>query len=144
MDENQKKVLDMLAEGKITADEAERLLNKLQGAGSRDRAPATAATPAARPAGEPQGSGDPPRFLRVVIESSDGDNVNVRVPMALIRAGIKMGALLPEQARVEMAKHGVDLSEISNMDPDELVEALTELTVDVDSSEGDTVRVFCE
>lgn len=144
MDENHKKVLDMLADGKISAAEAERLLDKLAGGTATAR---PTGQEEARTSGPPQaaeGKRGAPKYLRVVVQSHDGDNVNVRVPMALIRTGIKMGALLPEQAREELSKHGVDLSEMSNMNADELVEALAELTVDVESSDGDTVRIFCE
>ena len=85
-----------------------------------------------------------PKFLRVLVCSEDGDRVNVRVPMALIRTGIKLGALLPKDARNQMEKSGVDLSALSELDPEELVQSLAALTVDVDSEDGDQVRIFCE
>jgi hypothetical protein len=146
MDENSKKVLDMLAEGKITADEAARLLEKL-GRVRPAEAPAADSTAgdldAAVPAAERQAPKNP-RYLRVVVQSANKDNVNVRVPMALVRTGIRLGALMPEQARKELEGKGVDLSALSKLDGDELVQALAELTVDVESGNGDKVRVFCE
>jgi hypothetical protein len=142
MDENSKKVLEMLAEGKITHDEAERLLDRLarmrpaaEGvAGGRDASVPAAGRPAPKN----------PKYLRVVVQSEKGDKVNVRVPMALVKTGIRLGALMPEHARRELECKGVDLSALSNLDGEELVQALAELTVDVDSGNGDKVRVFCE
>jgi hypothetical protein len=145
MDEKRKKVLQMLSEGKINVEEAERLLDRLEGA--TEPAPGQprivggvdmSVKAAERPVPEN------PRFLRVVVDSARGNKVNVRVPMALIRTGIKLKALLPEHARQEMEDHGVDLSALSELDPDEMIQALAELTVDLDAESGDKVRVFCE
>jgi hypothetical protein len=52
--------------------------------------------------------------------------------------------MLPPEASQRMAEHGIDLSELSELQGDELIEALRELTVDVESANGDTVRVYCE
>jgi len=145
MDENSKKVLEMLAEGKITAAEAERLLEKLGRVSPADASSAGTggdvdlSVPAAdRPV--PKN----PKYLRVVVYSEKGDKVNVRVPMALVKTGIRLGALMPEHARKELEGKGVDLSAISDLDGEALVQALAELTVDVESGNGDRVRVFCE
>jgi hypothetical protein len=79
--------------------------------------------------------------------------VNVRVPMQLLRAGVKLAGLIPAQARehVNVALHeqGVqfDLSQIKPENLEELVEQLNDLTVDVEHKEdGETVKVkvFCE
>jgi hypothetical protein len=78
----------------------------------------------------------------VVVDDAD-HQVNVRVPMKLIRAGIKLSALIPQQA-VDAAKaeSGIDLSQINPENLDEIVDSLDDLTVDIDGKE--TVRVFCE
>ncbi len=78
------------------------------------------------------------------MDSSDGDKVNIRVPLALVRTGIKLTSMLPEHASEKIKDHGIDLSQLSDLQGDELLKALEELTVDVDSSDGDTVRIFCE
>ena len=84
------------------------------------------------------------KYLRVLVDSADGDKVNVRVPLALIRTGIKLTTLLPDHASEKLSEQGVDLGKLSDMDMAELHETLRELQVDVDSSDGDVVRVFCE
>ncbi|MHC4944958.1 MAG: SHOCT-like domain-containing protein [Planctomycetota bacterium] len=135
MNEERKQLLDMLAQGKISAEDAERLMDKLEAGNAGDTSTSASATPE-------QSSRF--KYLRVIIDSSDGDKVNVRVPLALIRAGIKLTAVLPNNVNEELDKKGVDLSKISELDSDDLYAALRELQVDVDSGDGDVVRVFCE
>ncbi|PIE52569.1 hypothetical protein CSA37_06005 [Candidatus Fermentibacteria bacterium] len=128
------KILEMLAEGKIDADEASALLEKINSSEKE-----------AERAVEPEPSGrKPPRYLRIVVDSADGDKVNVKVPMSLIKTGIKLSALMPEDAADAVKDHGIDLGALRDLPADELVEALRELEVDVDSADGDTVRVFTE
>jgi len=135
MNEERKQILDMLAQGKISAEDAERLMDKLGTSHAADIPTSTATQPkqAAKL-----------RYLRVVVDTSDGDKVNIRVPLALIRTGIKLTALLPNNVNEELDKKGVDLSMLSQLDNVELYETLQELQVDVDTGDGDVVRVFCE
>ena len=137
MSTERRQVLEMLAEGKITAEDAEKLLGKLNGAD-----PSPSEVPESRPGGGTRDGN--PKFLRVVVDSHDGDQVNVRVPLALVRTGIKLSTMLPSHANESLEEHGIDLSKMSGLEGEELVEALKELTVDVDSADGDKVRVFCE
>ncbi len=134
MSNDRRKILEMLAEGKITAEDADRLLARIE----QDRP--------ADPPGEadPSSAPRPLKYLRVLVDSDDGDKVNVRVPIALVRTGLVLGTLIPAAASDELKKSGVDLSGLSALGGEELIEALRELNVDVDSADGDTVRVFCE
>jgi hypothetical protein len=84
------------------------------------------------------------KYLRVFVDSSDGDKVNIRVPLALIKTGIKLGAVLPDHVTDKLDEKGVDLGKFTELEGDDLYEALRELQVDVDSGEGDVVRIFCE
>ena len=151
MDSERRKVLEMLAEGKVSADDAERLLEKLDGSGAGKASGTGGAAGAAGGAGgggaaeaaegaEANG-GAPLKYLRVLVDSADGDKVNVRVPLGLLRTGVSLAMLLPAVAGEKLSENGIDLS---NLGGDALVEELRELTVDVDSAKGDTVRVFCE
>ena len=92
MSEERKKILEMLTEGKITAEDAERLLDKIESA------------PASEPT-EPRKPGEKGKlkWLLVQVDSSDGDKVNVRVPINLIRTGIKLGAILPSGATEQIS-----------------------------------------
>jgi hypothetical protein len=125
----------MVAEATITAEEGERLLNRLDTAGTtRARLEPELAT------GDRKSG--PFKYLRVVVDG--GDKVNIRVPIALIRTGIKLTTLMPLSASKNLSEHGIDLSQFNDLHGDDLVEALGELKVDVDSEDGDTIRVFCE
>src|SRR4029077_198630 len=139
MNENRRKILEMLSAGQITAEEAERLIGALE-----KESPAANGTDHARVK---------PKYIRVLVEDTghQGKNptVNVRVPMQLLRAGVKLAHLIPAQARVHVndALHekgfDVDLSQIKPENLEELVDHLGELTVDVDDKDV-KVRVFCE
>ncbi|MEK7767887.1 MAG: hypothetical protein AAB368_16775 [bacterium] len=78
-------------------------------------------------------------------------HVNVRVPMQLIRAGIGLSSLIPEEARAEIQKHigqkglSLDLGKLKGGQVDELIAALGDTAIDVDDKNGQTkVRIFCE
>lgn len=140
MDEQRRQVLQMLAEGKVTAEEAERLIDALE-----------QQQPEARPAATP-GIKTRPKYLRVLVEdnsAAEAGRVNIRVPLQLLRAGVRITSLLPPQAltRVneELAKAGVpiDLTQLRPQDVEELIEQLGDVTVDVEDSSS-TVRIFCE
>ena len=139
MSEERRKVLKMLAEGKVTAEEAERLLERL---GQSEQRGETAVMTMDPP--RSKGPKAPLKFLRVLVDSSDGDQVNIRIPLALVRTGIKLTTLMPSNASKQLAEKGVDLSELGDLEGEALIEALRELNVDVDSHDGDKVRIFCE
>ncbi|MFF2008683.1 hypothetical protein ACFVWY_06350 [Streptomyces sp. NPDC058195] len=142
MDEQRRQILRMLAEGKVTADEAERLIDALEREQPRER-PA-APRPGARRT-----------YLRVmVVDTTDvtGDGtsrVDIRVPLQLLRAGVRLTSLLPPKAvtRVneELRRSGVpvDLADLKPQHLEELIDQLDEVSVDVDDPEA-KVRVFCE
>ena len=134
MSQETKKVLEMLASGQITANDAEKLLEKL---GTSGPAPVAASEENATPAQKL-------RFLRVVVDSPDRDQVNVRVPLAILRTGIKLLAILPPKVGERLADKGIDLSALRDLPREELVEHLKDLHIDVDSKNGEKVRVFCE
>ena len=147
MSENKKKILEMLAQNKISADEAYRLLNVIESGESGKEGPGQTATAVK----------DKAKYLRVTVlpddeheHSGNVDRVNVRVPMSLIRAGIKLTSLIPPEARDKvngaLREKGIDF-DVRNVKPEdleELIETLSDLEVDVVSSKGEKVRVFVE
>src|SRR5262249_41801652 len=117
MSTERKQVLDMLAEGKISTADADRLLDKLEGS-ERPSASAGASTATrSLPAGAP-------KFLRVVVDSNDGDVVNIRVPLFLVRTGIRLSTMLPSKVSRRLDEKGIDLSQLSGLEGEELVQAL--------------------
>lgn len=148
-----KQILEMLADGKISSEEAERLLDKIgNSTGGTAAATSTEVTLADGTTKEGESTERAEgvfgkkrlKYLRVVVNSNDGDKVNVRVPLALVRTGIKLSTMLPSEANERLSEKGIDLSRFGEMEGEELVEALRDLSVDVDSSDGDTVRIFSE
>jgi hypothetical protein len=141
VNEQHRRVLQMLAEGKITTDEAERLIDAL-GREQRDSPPG--ATPRPKPR---------PKYLRVVmVDDSSTDEpgrINIRVPLKLLRAGVRLASLVPPQAltRVneELDKSGVpiDLTQLKPQDIEELIDQLDDVTVDIDDASS-KIQVFCE
>jgi hypothetical protein len=143
MTENTRQVLEMLAAGKITTDEADRLINALR------EAPATQSTPAGS---EPQSK---PRYLRVIVNADDAKDgptkINIRVPLQLLRAGVRLASLIPvsaqEQVNKSLREQGMDF-DITKIKPEninELIDELRDLTVDVDQPKEDLkIRIFTE
>jgi hypothetical protein len=138
MNEERRKVLDMLAQGKITVDEAEKLLAAVGGAEPEEAA-------------GPDASGRRSwKYLRVQVEpaSDKGERVNIRVPFKLIRAGLKFAAFIPREAQDKVHQAfkekgmDVDLARITPQDLEEIVANLDDMTVEVDGK--DKVRIFCE
>jgi hypothetical protein len=144
MSEDRKRIIGMLAEGKITAEEAETLLDAL-GSSAAKPAPTAAACSADWPAG-PARSGTP-KFLYVKITGED--TVDVKVPLALLRTGLKLTSLIPPQAMDQinqsMGEHGmaIDFNNLKPEDIEDIVESLREMEVNVQSNDGNNVRVFC-
>jgi hypothetical protein len=144
MSEDRSRILNLLAEGKITAEEAERPLgtNVGSGAGMGSAGPAIKGDPA--PLLEAL-----PKYFYVKVNAENGDNVDVKIPIALVRSGLKLTSLIPPQAMDQindsMNEHGmsIDFSNLKPEDIDDLVEALREMEVNVDSANGDKVRVYC-
>ena len=139
------RILEMLAEGKVSVEEAQRLLDALAADGEPGalQLPVAAAPPSGAPGGRP-------KFLRVTVNGTAGDSVNVRVPLGLLRAGMKLTALIPLEAvqriNARMSEEGIpfDLTALKQEDIEALIESLGEIEVSVDSSNGGKVRVFCE
>ena len=144
MSAERRKVLEMLAAGKITPEEADQLLDRL---GS----PAAAAGAAEGEGGATAGGGAagggrprPPRFLRVVVDSPERDAVNIRLPLGLIRTGLKISTLMPRRVSHRLSERGIDLSHLGKLDDEALIAELAALQVDIAAEDGEKVRIFCE
>ena len=155
MGENQKKVLQMLAEGKITVDEASRLLSAIgpdKNAGAQVTADGTRKSE--------------PKYLYVRVEPKEGHahtehwgrgpgfhgdpgRVNVRIPVSLVRAGMKLTALMPPHVADDVNRAfkekgiGFDIRNIKDEYVEQLIVALSDTEINVDSDEA-TVRVYAE
>jgi hypothetical protein len=140
MNEQRKDILDMLAEGKITPEEAEQLIEALE----RDR-PSVAASSEGRPKAKA-------KYLRLVMETTESGepgHINARVPLQLLRAGVQLAALIPPQAldraNTELSRSGVpfDLTRLKPEQLEALVEHLDEVTLEVDQPDA-KIHIFSE
>ncbi len=143
MSEERQRILSMVAQGKISVQEAEKLLDALN-LHKEDTINVSGSS-------EISSAKRNLKYLRVVVESKEKDNVNVRVPMALLRAGLRLSALIPpvayQKINEKMAENGVEFDFnqfLKSGDIDELIESMGELNVDVNSAQGDLVKVFFE
>jgi hypothetical protein len=143
MSEHRRDILEMLGQGKITPDEAERLIAAIE------KAPHEEHTASA--------GSSPPKYLRVVVDGEQGASgdtltkVNIRVPLQLLRAGVRLAGLIPKdkQDRVNAAlrEKGVafDISQLKPENLEELLAQLNDMSVDVDGARGQKkVKIFCE
>ena len=141
MFEEQRKVLNMLAEGKIDTDQAEKLLAAIgQVDVKREASAAVSGT-------------SKPKFLKIVVNPKEGhnhkDRVNIKIPIMLIKAGIKLGSVLPEHSRDKIGQHlkakglDIDLGKLDSESLDNLLQALKETSIDVED-DHETVKIFCD
>jgi len=143
MSDQSRRVLDLLSQGKVSVDEAEKLLS------------AVSASPAEpEPNDKPADGKETPRHLRIVVvkapqQGRPEKNVNIRIPIALMRGGMRLGAMIHGLAGEEMTERlrerGIDFdfSKLDEAKIETILKECGEMTVDMD--EGKTqVRIRCE
>ena len=78
-------------------------------------------------------------MLRITVDSADGDRVRVNVPMALVEVAMEIGMEMPQNNGQDALK-GIDMNKVLRLVREGLVGNL----VEVDSADGDKVRIFVE
>jgi len=134
----QLRILNMLSEGKISSDEASKLLDVLRPQSKEEEPKETR-------------SNELPKLMIVKVspKNGSGDKVNVKIPFKLFQAGIKLASFLPEnvQGKVDSAIKSkginIELSKINQENIAELLETFKDFSVDVDG-ENETVQIYCE
>ena len=140
-----RRILDLLAQGKITVDDADQLLRAIgSAAGEPASGASTGGTSKAATA----------KWLRVTVDKAPKEGrprrqVSIRVPMTLVRGGVKLGAMFPHMARDPLGQKlreqgiDVDLSKIDLSQIDSVLDNLGETTIDVDDGKAQ-VKITCE
>lgn len=135
MSDEKIKILQMIEEKKITATEGMELLNALDDdAGYEEKT---------------NSSANGKRFLRVRVSGDKVKKVNVNIPLNLVKVASKFATFgmgfIPDEARSEMERKGIDLSKI---DLEELVKLIDQglmdeklVDIDVDDPNEGKVRV---
>ena len=141
-----REVLQLIARGHSNADEAERLLTLIDQPNSDE--PKKTDSSAGRKSA--------PKYLRIEVRPDEeagpgagGERVNIRVPMGLIRAGVKLATVLPSNTSqvvndaLEQQGLNVDLRNLKPEDLEHLIDALGDLEVDI-HDDNQRVRVYTE
>ena len=133
MSEETRKVLEMLSTGKVSVQEAEQLLQAVSAPHQN--------------ADEKQVE---PRYFRILVnkparEGKKAEAVNIRVPMTVVRGGLRLGSLFPGvmAKKIQLGDgHELDLSKVTYTDLEAMIKDIGELSVDVDGEAQ--VRIRCE
>ena len=122
--EERLKILKMIEDGKISAEEGAKLLAALS-EGRRVPAPPV----------PPRGWGSA-RWLRIKVTdlSSGRSKASVQIPLTLVDAGMKIGAHFAPEVE------GVDMSNVM----DAIRSGMTGKIIDVESEDGEHVEIFVE
>ena len=92
--------------------------------------------------------------MRVQVEPKNGESqkhgrVNIRVPLKLLKAGVKLGGALPDHAKEKinaaLRERGLnfDICSLEQGQLEELLASLAHMNIDVDEKDK-TVRIFFE
>ena len=142
MTDSRHRILTMLAEGKITVEEAERLLTAIN---------ENAEETAQESGGETKRK--EPKFLCIEVNADESgksgkDRVNIKIPLSLVKTGMALGSLLPAQAKdkvsTALGEKGIDL-DLNNLNRgsiDELIKELRDLEITAEDK-VDSVRIYC-
>ena len=122
--EERKNILEMLSQGTITADEAEKLLNAL----SDDK------TDFSQEVVINKGKKGSFKMLKILVDSEDGDKVRVQIPVEFAKL-------------LKTTKFNGKVNDL-DIDVDAIVQMVTNGVegeiVNIESADGDKVRIFVE
>jgi hypothetical protein len=131
MNEDTRRVLEMLSQGKVSVMEAEQLLHAVGSPGQADEKKTE------------------PRYFRILInkparEGKKAENVNIKVPITVVRGGLRLSALFPGMLARKKVQLGngteLDLSKVTYEDLEAMIKDIGELTVDVDGDAQVRIR----
>ncbi|HMA69684.1 MAG TPA: hypothetical protein VKN74_07410 [Candidatus Mcinerneyibacterium sp.] len=131
--EERERILNMLSENKISVKEAEKLLKAV---GDKKESTKKGTSIKEKKSSVKKLDGK----LKIIVESEDGDNVNISVPLKL--AGM-VGKLMPGSAKEELENEGIDIGALVSGLGD-AIDDFDEDIVNINSSDGDKVRIYIE
>jgi hypothetical protein len=131
--EERMKVLKMIEEGKITAEEGTKLLSALD---DTRKAPGRGPLPPSPPP-PPAGPGGPARWLRIRVTDTvtEKAKVNVTIPMGLVNVGLKMGARFAPEAE------GLDWQQVAEAINSGMVGKIIDV---MDEEDGEHVEIYVD
>lgn len=142
MSDDRRQILELLSKGTISVEEAERLLKALGKETGPSRS--TGFVLADKPARKL------PKYLKMVAADNKNEgSFRMTVPLSLVKAGLKMKALVPENVREQtvegLKKEGIDINpfELSPEELDSFIESLAELEMEAGGDDG-TFKLYLE
>jgi hypothetical protein len=144
MTDDTRRILELVAQGKITVEEAEALLRAVDPRRGSDAA-AVGAEARERPT---------LRWVRINVhktakEGKQDQDVNIRVPISVIKSGMRLGALIPgiagDQVASRLREKGLDIdfSKLDAASIDTMLRALGDTNIEIESGRA-SVRITCE
>lgn len=143
MNEDRMKILEMLSQGKIKAEEAEKLIGALEKSVEPVVSFQTIETDIPE---NPNGE----RYIYVIVQPKEGkesERVSIKIPMAILKAGINIAALMPKDTQETidntLKDKGVEfnLSDINPENIEAFLKAIEDLSIDVEN-EKSYIKVF--
>lgn len=123
--EERMKILDLLAKGVITSEDAEKLLSAMDSGTTKGEDAVLVS---------PTGKKNAFRMLKIFVDSSDGDIVKIQIPIEFAKL-LKSGKF-----NVNLEDQDIDIDAIIEMINGGAVGEL----VNIESSDGDIVRIVVE
>lgn len=110
MNEDQQRILQMVADGTVTAEEGASLLDAV-GLATTPSQPAPEFSPDLQRVSQGRNSNGPMqgRYLVIRIEEGHESKVNVRIPLGLARAAARF---IPRQAQEHLDNYDIDLQQL--------------------------------
>lgn len=140
MDERAK-ILEMLENGKITPEQAERLLQAVGTASKQSGKTSYSDTASVRIKKiDPTLQKNLKGKLRIEVDSDDGDKVRIAVPLKLAHLAISM---MPKDAAIQIEREGIDISSLL-AGLSESIDEIDEDLVNVTSGDGVNVRIYID
>ncbi len=143
----EERILELVSEKKIDVSEGMQLLNALKEAAQKpivlDAEPLTIV------------KRTKPKWLRIVIQDGKEKKVNIKIPLMLLKAGVKLKSFLPDTLK-EKSKVKAGNSDkvdstfeflLDDLDPknlDAFIESLRDAAIEIEGDEGESIRIFCE
>lgn len=109
-------ILKLVEEGKITAEEGDRLIGALEAKTVRK---------------------DEGKYFRILVNNHEGKKVNLRIPLGL--AGVLLH-YIPKDARMTLNEQKVDLEELIEIAREGKIGEI----LDLETEEGDIVKIWIE
>lgn len=122
---SKEQILEMVKEGTLSVEEGLKLLSAME-----TKQPVSEVRPSVSNAR---------RMIKILINSKDGDDVKVNIPLALVKVGLDIGSKMNVNGK-QLDLKGIDLDSIMQM----IDEGASGELVNVQSADGETVRIFVD